>query len=52
MFWWQVQGKTHVLVVQTRLFEAGAGDWRGLMSMYRFRGRRSTLDMMVIFGVL
>ena len=43
-----------VITFHGRLFMTGAVDWSlsGFMSMYRFRGRRSTLDMVVVFGVL
>ena len=42
---WQAQGKPHVAVVQSRLFVTGARDRLGFTSKWRFRGRRSTLDM-------
>ena len=51
-FPWQAQGKHRVLVVQSRLFLTGARDRSGVTSKWRFRGRRSTLDMVVIFDAL
>ena len=47
-FSWQAQGKPRVLVLQSRLFVTGARDRRCLISKCSFRGRRSTLDMVVI----
>ena len=52
LFPWPAQGKPRASVVQSRLFLTGAGDRSGFMWMYRIRGRRSTLDMVVVFGVL
>ena len=43
-FSWQAQGKSHVLVVQSRLFVTGARDRTGVTLKCRFRGRCSTLD--------
>lgn len=43
----KAQGKPSVLVAQSRLFVVGAGDWSGSISMCRYRGRRSALDMAV-----
>ena len=47
-FSWQVQGKPHVLVVQSRLFVTGAKDRSGFALRCIFRGRCSALDMAVI----
>ena len=43
----QVQGTPRVLAVSSRDLVAGAGD-----SVCRFRGRRSSLELVVVFGVL
>ena len=51
-FSWEVQGKPRVLAVQSRLFVTGARDRSGCTSKCRFRGRCSTLDMVVIFKAL
>ena len=47
-FPWQAQGKPCVLVVSSRPFVTGARDQSGFSSKCRFRGRRSTFDMVVI----
>ena len=47
-FSWQVQEKPRVLVLQSRLFVTGARDRSCLTSKCNFRGRCSTLDMVVI----
>ena len=48
-FSWQAQGKPRVLVLQSRLFVTGARRDRSCFTSKRsFRGRRSTLDMVVI----
>ena len=49
---WQAQGKPRVLVLQSRLFVTGARDRSCFTSKCSFRGRRSTLDMVVIFEEL
>ena len=49
--WWSLfdlQGKPHVLVLQSRLFVTGARDRSCLTSKCSFRGRRSTVDMVVM----
>ena len=47
-FSWQAQGKPRVLVLQRRLFVTGARDRSCFTSKCNFRGRCSTLDMVVI----
>ena len=44
------RGRCKGSVVQSRLFVTGATDQSGFASKCRFRGRCSTLDMVVIFG--
>ena len=51
-FSWQAQGKPRASVVQSRLLVTGARVRSGFTSNCRFRGRRSTLDMAVIFDAL
>ena len=51
-FSWQVQGKPRVFVVQSRLFVTSSTNPSGSTSKCRFRGRCSTLDMVVIFEAL
>ena len=50
-FSWQAQGAPRVLMVQSRFFVTDARD-RSFTSTCRFRGRRSTVDMVVILDVL
>ena len=49
---WQAQGKPRAMAVQSRLFVTGARDRSGFTSKCRFRGKCSTLDMVVIFDAL
>ena len=52
-FSWQAQGKPRVLVVLRRLlFVTGTRDRSGFTWKCRFRGRRSAVDMVVIFDEL
>ena len=47
-FSWQAQGKPRGLVLQSRFFVIGARDRNCFTSSCNFRGRRGTLEMVVI----